>query len=94
MVIDWRRSWRECEILLEWTGRMKDRVVVDVEGVEIKWNVRVGVGMHGERLPPCVIERVVTQSSIPIWVIWYHNAISGVYLGRELGRPLSRLYAS
>ena len=92
MIIDWRRSWRKCEILLEWTGRMEYRVVTNVEGVEVEWNVRVGVGVHGKGLLPCMIEGVITQSSIPVWIIGYHNAISGVDLRRKLGRPLSRLY--
>ena len=91
MIIDWRCSWRECEVLLERTGRMEYRVVIDVEGVEVEWNMRVGVGVHGKWLVCCMVERVITQSTIPVWIIGYHNTISGVDLGRELGRPLSRL---
>lgn len=91
MVIDRRGSWRERKILLEWTGRMEYRVVIDIEGVEVEWNVRVSVGVHWKGLLPCMIKRVITQPSVPVWVIGYHNTVSGIYLGRELGRPLSRL---
>lgn len=92
MVIDWRRSWREREILLERTGRVEYRVVIKIEGIEIEWDVGVGVGVHGKGLLRCMIQGVITKSSIPVWVIGYHDTISGVDLGRKLSRPLSRLY--
>lgn len=79
-------------MLLEWPSGMQDRVVIDVERVEVEWNVRVHVGVHGKRMLPRLIERVITQSCIPVWVVGYHNTVRGVYLGRKLGRPLSRLH--
>lgn len=91
MVIDRRYSWRERKIMLEWTGRVKYRVVMNIEGIKVERNVRVGVGVHGKWMLPGMIERVITKSSIPVWIIGYHNTIGGVYLGRKLGRPLSRL---
>ena len=89
MVIDRRCSWRECEVLLEWTSRMEYRVFVHVKSVEIKRNVGVGIGVRGKGLLPCMIERVITQSSIPVWIIGYDDTVGRVYLGRKLGRALS-----
>ena len=70
---------------------MQDRVVLNVECFEVEWNVRVGIGVHGILLLPCMVERIFAQSRIPVWIIGYHNTIRGIYLGRELGRAFSRL---
>lgn len=55
MVIDWRCSWREGKTLLEGSGRMQDRVVMNVEGFKVEWNVRVGIGVHGKLLLPGMV---------------------------------------
>lgn len=91
MVIYRRCSWGEGKTLLEGPGRVQDRVVVNVERLEVEWNVSVGIGVHGILLLPWMVERIFAQSRIPIWVIGYHNTIRWVYLGRKLGRPFSRL---
>ena len=91
MIINWRCSWGERETLLEGTGRMQNRVVMNIEGVKVEWNVRVGVGVHRKRLLSCMVEGVFTQSGIPVRVVGYHNTIRGIYLGRKLGRSFSRL---
>lgn len=70
---------------------MEYRVVIDIKGVEVEWNMRVGVGVHGKGLLPSMIESIIIQSSIPVWIIGYHDTIGRDYLGRKLGRPLSRL---
>ena len=70
---------------------MQYGVVVNIESIKVEWNVGVGIRMHGKGLLPGMVERVITKSSISIWVIGYHNTIGGIHLRGEFGRPLSRL---
>ena len=91
MIIYWRCSWGEGKTLLEGPGRMQDRVFMNIERFEVEWNVRVGIGVHGKLLLPCMVERIFAQSRIPVWIIGYHNTIRGIYLGRKFGRSFSRL---
>ena len=89
----WRSSWGKCETLLKRPCRMQDRIFVQIESLEIEWYLRICVCVHRKGWLSSVIERVISQPRISICVIWYHDAIGRIYLGRELCRALSRLFS-
>ena len=71
---------------------MKDGVIAKVECIEVERNLRVDVGMMWERwMRPWLVQRVLGQSDIRIWVVGYHDTVYSRYLGGKLSGPLSRL---
>ncbi len=69
---------------------MKDGIFVQIVGVEVKGDMRVGVCMHRKGWVD-LVEVMVAQACISVCFIRNHNAARRVDLWGKLGRSLSRL---
>jgi hypothetical protein len=84
-----RPDGREAEVLLEWTGRVYDGVVVHLECVYGEGHLGLR-GREGGRVHR-VVERVLVQIGLRLGVGGYHDAVDGRYLWRGLCAPLGWL---
>ncbi len=74
MVVDWRSCRRETKMRLKGAGRMKYWVVIHVEVVQIKIEMRIRIGMCRIIGDTRVIQGVVDESTIGcVCIIWDYN---------------------
>jgi hypothetical protein len=87
-----RSNGREAKLLLERAGGAYNGVLGHLEAGGIDVEGHMGLrGSEGGWLQRRLVERVVVEGSLVVWIARNHGTVDGRHLGRSFGASLGRL---